>query len=169
MGSGGAPMWPARVAAEETAPSAVLKAKKLNKVLVHSFGDSQYIWAKSASIVSFNVKAAEAALKKVASGNPVRVALFEALVASRGGTRCKPTGAPRQPPTPRTNAGQPPKKKSKSPMTVEVEQQALVVPEVALPNPQGLSAYELKRLETMEKNRKVLEALGVRHPSLRHP
>lgn len=128
--------WPARVEHPDSGGPKVQKAKKVDRVLVKSFGDDRYVWAKPEALVICAVKDVEAALASASAR--VRPALEALLHAAKPPSKAKGRPAPAvQPPSP-----------------------SLVTPEKQSPA-DGLSAYERKRLETIKQNEAALIALGV--------
>ena len=128
----GVARWPARVCDPLDGGEKVQKARKPSApVLVHSFGDEQFVWAKTEALAPFDADAAhEVAERASAKMRPIVMAAIAA---------CAPESPPAPPDT--ANGG-----KRKRRWEADEEE---------------LSAYELKRLETMRRNALALEALGV--------
>jgi hypothetical protein len=146
--------WPVRVCDAREGSAQVKAAKKPDRILVYSFGDKCFVWSKAKALSPLTVTEARAALNK-ATNDRVKPALNEVIAFLRPEEAIQ---AP--PPSPATT-----QKKRKRSMDTEPEAvpeaAKETLPEVATTNPDGLCAYELKRLENMAANQKVLEALGI--------
>lgn len=166
----GASLWPARLVADKASamPAAVQKARKPNTVLVKSFGDNAYVWAKPTAVRAFDVDDVdEAQLAKAASR--VQTALREALATVNPKQKSKQKSKPSKregfvmpkmyvPMTsPPAAAAAPAKRHAEA----RAPAPRLSLPPVVERNASGLSDYELQRLETMRQNQLVLESLGV--------
>lgn len=175
-------LWPARICSDDTeGGEKVQKLRKPDRILVHSYGDNQYVWARPSSLSQFKVADAEAALntpRNWHSAPLLKAALVDAIIAIKG------TAAP---PTPAATSTSKWKKTSMSPTTPRKEAPvAHTVESVRADRPavahhlepdegdeeeeigttdassaEGLSAYEMERLANIARNQKVLEALGV--------
>jgi len=144
----GVALWPARIVDQNEGGAAVQQARKANKILVKSFGDDQYVWAKPQAVRPFT-GATEALARAPAKVEPaLRAALTKtgsaAVKRGTGAAQTKPAA-----PVPATSAAP------------SVQANAAAAPRPAVGVGPELSAYELKRLETMRANQRVLESLGV--------
>ena len=145
------PRWPARLEAEGAGGAAVQKAKPAasSRVLVRSFGDDAYIWAKPETLCPLKTEEVRAALETASAR--VRPAL-EAAIACRPAANKAKRKATVQPPSPM----QPP-----SPASPHTPVQPPPPSGVPGSPDDGLSAYERKRLEQIKQNEAALAALGV--------
>ena len=133
--------WPARILEDQAEGSArVQEKKKHGTVLVKSFGDDAYVWAKPTALRPF-VKAEEVARKAPARMQPALQAALAEMRRLAAISVAEVTAAQTMLPKAATSVREAP------PPVAQTES--------------GLSAYELQRLETMRENQRVLEALGV--------
>ena len=141
----GKPVWPVKILGEsvdDVEPrfkAKVLKAKRAGTTLVFTYGDDKYVWAKPKWLQPLKIRDARAALEHVSDGELIEAAIRAAIGVGQ-------QSAP-PPPPPVT---QPPPSSVTTPNT-----------KAPTPNPEGLSAYELQRLENIQANQRALEALGI--------
>ena len=130
--------WPAQIAdVANVTDTKVLKGNKPGRVLINSFGDHQYVWAKPEQLSALTTWVAKEALTRASAR--VAPAIEEALAYS---PRAKPKKRSRKEEQEAEEAPESPTKKMKD-------------------EDDGLCAYERQRLSNIKANALVLEALGV--------
>ena len=127
-------VWPCRLCPDGAGGEKVQRQRKPGRVLVMSFGDDAYIWAKSSAMSAFVAAEAEAALRLPRStlAPMLKSALDDAIAASSGArvssspssssSSSSSSSASKKrsgPPTPRTDSQSPSKKRARTATPIE--------------------------------------------------
>ena len=158
----GVASWPARVIdPTEGGPAVQATRRSADALLIMSFGDDAFVWARPDSLRPFSGDEAllQSAPKRVKEA--LRIALASERAASEKAVMEKASSDEK---TANDKAAK--VKKAVAPTAPAVSISAAAAPAPAAPAASAapaaaLSAYELQRLETMRQNALVLQALGV--------
>ena len=154
----GVASWPARVIdPTEGGPAVQATRRSADALLIMSFGDDAFVWARPDSLRPFSGDEAllQSAPKRVKEA--LRIALASERAASEKAVMEKASADEK---TAKEKAAKVKKAVAPAPTAPTVPVSATPAPAPAAPAA-ALSAYELQRLETMRQNALVLHALGV--------
>ena len=146
------PGWPGIVHDADDAEEKVRRARKAGSVLVLTFGDNAYVWAKPTALGE--LVGADDALNRASSrvAPAIRAALQH--IRQEKGSAGNADDTPEELPSPATSVDG---SRRRTPEFTRAPSK----PSVDAGDSGGLSAYELQRLENIRANQRALEALGV--------